>query len=177
MTIRKLFIAKDGAIGIGSLIIFIAMMLIAGIVASTVIQIMNNLQQQALETSTETIKDIASGIEVTQITGKTNGNTGVEYNYNVVSTHPDGEDVYYYIEWGDGTIQNWSGPYPSSQVTTFKHTFNQKDTYVIRAKARDENNIESLWGNLMVTMPRYAQGHHTGIFYFLYQIIELLYKI
>jgi len=73
LTIKKLFIAKEGAIGIGSLIIFIAMMLVAGIVASTVIQIMSTLQQQALETSTETIKDIASGLEVTQISGKTNG--------------------------------------------------------------------------------------------------------
>lgn len=78
MTIKKLFIAKEGAIGIGSMIIFIAMMLVAGIVASTVIQIMSSLQQQALETSRETLKDIASGIEVTQISGKTNGNNITE---------------------------------------------------------------------------------------------------
>jgi flagellin FlaB len=72
-TVGKLSTAKEGSMGIGSLIIFIAMMLVAGIAATALIQTMNMLQQQAMETSSETIRDIASGIEVTHISGKTNG--------------------------------------------------------------------------------------------------------
>ena len=56
-------------IGIGSLIIFIAMILIAGISASVMIQTMNSLQQQAVKTSQETIRDISSGIKVTHVSG------------------------------------------------------------------------------------------------------------
>jgi flagellin FlaB len=56
-------------IGIGSLIIFIAMILVAGIAASVMIQTMNNLQQQALKTSEATLKDISSGIKVTHVSG------------------------------------------------------------------------------------------------------------
>jgi flagellin FlaB len=56
-------------IGIGSLIIFIAMILVAGIAASVMIQTMNNLQQQAVKTSQETLKDISSGIKVTHVSG------------------------------------------------------------------------------------------------------------
>lgn len=59
--------------GIGSLIIFIAMMLVASISATVIIQTMNTFQQQAMETGRETIKDVASGLEVTHISGKTNG--------------------------------------------------------------------------------------------------------
>jgi len=56
-------------IGIGSLIIFIAMILVAGIAASVMIQTMNNLQQQAVKTSQQTIRDISSGIQVTHVSG------------------------------------------------------------------------------------------------------------
>lgn len=59
--------------GIGSLIIFVAMMLVAGVAATVVIQTMNSMQQQALETGRETIRDIANGIEVTHVSGKING--------------------------------------------------------------------------------------------------------
>lgn len=58
-----------GAIGIGTLIIFIAMILVAGIAASIILQTMNNLQNKASQTGQETIKDISTGIEVRQVSG------------------------------------------------------------------------------------------------------------
>jgi len=67
------FITKEASMGIGSLIIFVAMLLVASMAATVVIQTMNSLQQQSLETSSETIKDIATGIEITHISGKING--------------------------------------------------------------------------------------------------------
>jgi flagellin FlaB len=62
-------------IGIGALIIFIAMILIAGISASVMIQTMNTLQQQAVQTSEETIKEISSGLKVTYVSGYVNNST------------------------------------------------------------------------------------------------------
>jgi flagellin FlaB len=56
-------------VGVGSLIIFIAMILVAGITASVMIQTMNSLQQQAVKTSEETLKDISSGLRVTHVSG------------------------------------------------------------------------------------------------------------
>jgi len=40
------------------------------------------------------------------ITGPTSGAVSVSYEFTIVSTDPDGDDVYYYIDWGDG-IQYW----------------------------------------------------------------------
>lgn len=59
----------DADIGIGALIIFIAMILIAGISASVMIQTMNTLQQQAVKTSEETLKELSSGLKVTYVSG------------------------------------------------------------------------------------------------------------
>lgn len=57
------------SIGIGALIIFIAMILAAGVTASVMYQTMNNMQQRALQTSQETLRDISSGLRITHISG------------------------------------------------------------------------------------------------------------
>ena len=68
--IRGALVKDDNAaIGIGTLIIFIAMILVAGMAASVIIQTMNSLSQQAMQTGQETIKDISSGLRLIQVNG------------------------------------------------------------------------------------------------------------
>jgi len=45
------------------------MILVAGISASVLIQTMNSLEQQAMETGTQTINDISSGLKVLRVNG------------------------------------------------------------------------------------------------------------
>ena len=66
------FRKDSAAVGIGTLIIFIAMILIAGIVASVLLQTMNQLQHQAIKTGQETISDVSTGLRISQISGKVN---------------------------------------------------------------------------------------------------------
>ncbi|RLI11500.1 flagellin [Candidatus Bathyarchaeota archaeon] len=61
--------ANLGAVGIGALIIFIAVVLVAGIAASIIIQTMNDLQNRAMSAGRETMRDISAGIEVRQVSG------------------------------------------------------------------------------------------------------------
>jgi len=88
------------------------------------------------------------------IIGVTNGTKGEEYSYTIVSTDPNGDDIYYYIEWGDGQIEDWFGPYPSGETAIAKHIWEEQGTYTIRAKAKDTNGFESDWAELEVSMPR-----------------------
>ena len=73
LTRRMLFKKDNAAIGIGTLIIFIAMILVAGMAASILIETMNSLEQTALKSGQETLKDISSGLKVTHISGFNNG--------------------------------------------------------------------------------------------------------
>jgi flagellin FlaB len=57
------------SLGIGAMIIFIAMVLVAGISASVLTQISTRLEMQALKTGQQTIAEVSSGLRVSSIEG------------------------------------------------------------------------------------------------------------
>ena len=88
------------------------------------------------------------------IEGNTSGKVGNKYNYTFITIDPDGDDVYYYIDWGDNTDSGWIGPYCSGAAVIKAHKWNNQGTYIIKAKAKTIGGEESDWGELKVTMPR-----------------------
>ena len=81
--------------------------------------------------------------EVPEISGPTLGDVEVEYTFSFISYDSDENDIYYYVDWDDGTFDDWFGPYNSGEEVTASHTWNSKDIYSIRAKAKDEFGSES----------------------------------
>ena len=66
----KSILQKDiGAIGIGAMIVFIAMVLVAGIAASVLIQTSGKLETKAMRSGQETIAEVATGINVESVLG------------------------------------------------------------------------------------------------------------
>lgn len=87
------------------------------------------------------------------ITGPTSGVNNLVYNYSVVTTEPEGEDVYYYIEWGDGTNTEWLGPCNPGTPTSAQKSWSVGATYTVRAKAKDINQVIGNWSEpLTVTI-------------------------
>jgi len=92
--------------------------------------------------------------ETPSITGDLEGKNGKEYDYTFVTTDPNGNNVFYYIDWNDSMIEEWIGPYGSGEEVKVNHTWEEKGTYVIKAKAKDIFDAESEWNSLEVTMPK-----------------------
>ena len=104
------------------------------------------------------------------IKGPASGKAGVEYDYTFVTIDPNDDDVYYYIEWGDGNVEEWIGPYNSSEEITLGHSWEENGTYIIKAKAKDTYDIESHWTELVVTMPRNKVLYNSYLLRFLEQL-------
>jgi len=88
------------------------------------------------------------------ITGTTHGKPGEEYEYTFTSNNPNGDNIFYYIDWGDDSFEEWVGPFSSGEGIIVTHEWTEKGIYNIRAKAKNTYNLESSWGTLTVTMPR-----------------------
>lgn len=58
---------KSGIVGIGTLIVFIAMVLVAAIAAAVIIQTAAQLQQRAERTTSDTVHDLGVGLQVKNI--------------------------------------------------------------------------------------------------------------
>jgi outer membrane protein assembly factor BamB len=88
------------------------------------------------------------------ISGPARGKVGIQHDYNFTSTSPLGKEIYYYIDWGDGSAERWIGPYPSGEIITISHSWAGKGKYVIGVRVKDTDNLCSPWVELEVTMPR-----------------------
>jgi len=70
-----------------------------------------------------------------------------EYAYTASTGDPDGDDIWYWFEWGDGTNSGWKGPYKSGAACTVNHKWTKPtDDYKeceVKVKAKDVEDAES----------------------------------
>jgi len=88
------------------------------------------------------------------ITGPATGKPNKEYTFTISSSDIDGDDLYYYVEWGDGNFSEWIGPYASDDEVNVSHTWTTENNFTIRVKAKDTHDFESDWATLEVSMPK-----------------------
>jgi flagellin FlaB len=75
---------KDiGSMGVGAMIVFIAMVLVAGIAAAVLIQTANRLEIQAMQTGEQTKSEVATGIAVFDIEGYVDSSTSAITNLTI----------------------------------------------------------------------------------------------
>jgi len=77
------------------------------------------------------------------ISGPETGTPGVTYSYTFETTDPNGDDVYYWVDWGDNSNSGWFGPYLSDTQASSSHGWSQQGTYTIEVKAKDNHEAES----------------------------------
>ena len=107
-----------------------------------------------LEKTIEYLDSLNEPPSTPEITGQESGNAGTAYEYSIVSSDPNNDQIFYYIDWGDGETEEWIGPHDSGEKITKTHTWQEKNNYSIRVQAKDENGAVSNWATLQVTMPK-----------------------
>lgn len=103
-------------------------------------------------------------------TGSASGTPQVQYTYSVATTDPEGDEISYYFDWGDG-LGTWTSQTPSGQTVSRSHSWDSTGIYNIRVKAKDEHGAESDWspsltvdisGNTPPNQPTKPSGLQVG---------------
>lgn len=87
------------------------------------------------------------------ITGPEKGKPGVTYEYTLKAVDPEDQQIFYFVDWGDETTNDWLGPYESGEQIIVNHTWESKATFMVKVKAKDVMGAESEWGTLAVKIP------------------------
>ena len=87
--------------------------------------------------------------------GPVNGGVGNSYTYTTTSTDPDGDQIYYQFDWGDGTSSGWVGPFSSGSTGSADKTWQSQGSYQIKVAAKDTHGKISDWSDVLeVTIPK-----------------------
>jgi len=97
---------------------------------------------------------VESTLDPPTITGPSSGKPGIQYEYTFAADDLDNLDILYYIDWGDGTNSGWIGPYPSGEERIVSHEWENKGSFIIKAKAKNTEGIETDWSTLEISMPK-----------------------
>lgn len=142
------FCGKKAEMGVGTLIIFIALLLVAAVAAGVLIQTASSLQQKALETGRQATGQISSNaiaIEVSAEDGQARNVT----NFSMIMKLAAGSDQ---IKLEDVTMSFST----ADTATTYKYTSGTKTNYTVNAAQHNgtfdvtylQTGTNSIVGNL-----------------------------
>ncbi|MFH1892178.1 MAG: PKD domain-containing protein [Candidatus Zixiibacteriota bacterium] len=66
------------------------------------------------------------------------------FTYSTSTTDPEGDQVYYMWDCGDG-VSGWLGPYDSGEQMNYDHSWATAGDYSVIVKSKDEWDNESAW--------------------------------
>jgi len=95
---------------------------------------------------------------------------GETYIFSFKVTDSNTDDIYYYIDWGDETVEGWLGPYESGEMIYLNHSWDLKGNYFIKAKAKDIYDAEGEWSFFEVTVPK--NKHFMSQYNLIYRLFE-----
>ena len=98
------------------------------------------------------------------ISGPRDVDVKTETNYSFQSTSLLGNDVYYWIDWGDGDWKRdiWVGPFVSGENGKIGHTWSKTGTYTIKTRCKDSDNLWSDWSEFDITVIK-SRNHATSV--------------
>jgi hypothetical protein len=74
---------------------------------------------------------------------------GIDLEFATVAPDPEGDQVYYQWDWGDGgNLSEWLGPYAFGEQIKTIHQWAQNGSYDIRVHARDALGKEGDWSSV-----------------------------
>jgi len=78
--------------------------------------------------------------------GPATGQMGIEYTFTATTIDPEGDNISFMFDWGDGNFSDWIGPFASGGIGSATHSWPTIGPYQVRVKAKDDSaGRESDW--------------------------------
>ena len=87
------------------------------------------------------------------VNGINQGKKNVEYTFTASTTDHDGEEYYWYFNWGDDENSGWIGPYAPGVEVSQSHSWSKKGVYEVKIRYK-EDDVMSDWSILEVQLPK-----------------------
>ncbi len=68
-----------------------------------------------------------------------------ELKFTAFTFDPDGDDISYQFDWGDGSMSEWSDFIPSGRRITEFHSYKKEGYFKIKVRAKDITGLLSEW--------------------------------
>jgi len=88
------------------------------------------------------------------INGRTQGLRLIRYIFSAQATDPDGDDVSYFFDWGDGYDSGWHDFVPSNTLLMDHHYWDVYGHYDVKVRAQDIYGADSEWATIRLNIPR-----------------------
>ena len=114
------------------------------------------------------------------VTGQTPGTIGIPYEYSFSTTDSNDNDIWYMVDWDDGSDLEWLGPFDSGEELSLKYRWTMFGNYELKVKTKDSFGDESPWSDpLPVKMSRERPKNITPFQSFLqnHPLLMLLFRL
>jgi len=95
------------------------------------------------------------------------GRINKTYEYTAVTTDPEGDQILYKFDWGDGTESDWIGPVTSGTSISGSHSWSEIGDYNIKVRAKDIEGAGSKWSEpytILMDVPILKVNMRGGLF-------------
>ena len=82
------------------------------------------------------------------ISGPSCGGPGINHTFSAIASDPEGNDVYYMWDWGDGNFSDWIGPFDITSPIETNYSWNNSGEYEIKVRAKDVHDAIGDWSNV-----------------------------
>ena len=103
------------------------------------------------------------------ISGPSFGGPGINHTFSAIASDPEGDDVYYMWDWGDGNFSDWIGPFDITTPVETNYSWNNSGEYEIKVRAKDVHNATGDWSethNISISKQIEINNLKPGFIYF-----------
>jgi hypothetical protein len=88
------------------------------------------------------------------IDGPKTGQVNTAMSYSFISSDPEDDPLYYFVDWGYSDLTSFIGPSKSGETTSDTNTWYFEGGYIIKVIAIDEYGACSDWSYLTISVPK-----------------------